>query len=87
MRYWQVLSQRAITETPPQSSARRPSGICVWSPQRSIDPDLQGRFGVRPNVLSVRPGRASFTVVRNADDPSFALAVSSLDVVADLMVD
>jgi len=52
-----------------------------------IDPDLEGRFGVRPNVLSVRPGRASYVAVSYADDPSFAEAVGRLHTAADLMAD
>lgn len=50
-----------------------------------IDPGLAGRFGVRPNVLSARPGRASYVAVSYADDPSFAEAVSRLSTAADLM--
>lgn len=50
-----------------------------------FDPDLQGRFGVRPNVLAVRPGLASRVAITHADDPATALAVSRLLTAADLM--
>lgn len=52
-----------------------------------IDPELEGRFGARPNVLAVRPGRASYVGISYEDDPSFAEAVSRLRTAADLMAD
>ena len=43
-----------------------------------IDPDLEGRFAVRRNVLAVRPGRSSRVLVSYESNPSHLLAVSRL---------
>lgn len=51
----------------------------------AIDPSLQARFGIRPNVLAIRPGRRAYVVVSYVDAPSESLAVSRLRTVSELM--
>jgi len=50
-----------------------------------IERALQDRFGVRPNVLAVRPGRSSYVAVGLADGLSDSESVSRLRTARDLM--